>query len=371
MNNSSMRFYTLASCGGLLALTACGGQEANTPPVEPTQSANTPPPRINLRSQSVIPLPRPAMGPELSPTALVRSRAIALSGGGSPFSDQEIQARLQQARLKREQLTKTRLAQLEALRSPVASSTITSLPQRPISLNPRLPKPLIPTPPLSPTLHRETITTGTSQALARSVGPVADVHGSSPDATSLSPTPGVAPKPGSACPGLLQPSPIQSSLATGKMAVPAPANTSAPIPDNSVLPTTDQVTNLSSPDSAMTKALVMSYHQSYSATRGAFPCLTATRLPSQAMRLHSQVLNQNPQGSIEGSSIPIQGRVGGESLRNLLGFRSLSPNQGQGIDNASQSPLALPETARHTPGFSSSSLAQPGAATEALNNQGN
>jgi hypothetical protein len=351
MNNSSTRFYTLASCGGLLALTACGSQEATTPPAEPTQSANTPPPKINLRSQSVIPLPRVASRPELSPTALVRSRAIALSGGESPFSDQEIQARLQQARLKREQLAKARLAQLQAQRSPVVTSTVTSLPQRPINLTPSLPKPLIPTPPPAPTLAGLATSTAAYQVPARTVNPGVDVHGTVLDATSLSLTSVASPSPSLACPGLVQPGPIQIDMETGK--------TVAPTLGDATVPTTDQLTIslAQSPDSSMDKTLAASHHQSYSAARGTFPCLTATRLPSQAMRLHSQVLNQNPQESTQGSSLPLQGRIGGESLLSLVGFRPLSLNQGQATDKLSQSPLTSPETTRYAPGFSSESRA--------------
>ena len=355
MNNSSMRFYTLASCSGLLALTACGSQEATTPPTQPTQSANTPPPKINLRSQSVIPLPRSATGPELSPTALVRSRAIALSGGGSPFSDQEIQARLQQARLKREQLAKTRLAQLQAQRSPVVTSTVTSLPRQPINLNPNLPKPLIPAPPPASTLADQPIPTAASQVPPTTVSSVNHVSATSPDPTS--PSSGVASKPGSTCPGLVQPGPLQISLATVKVVAPT-----AP---------TDQVTSplLQSPHAPMGKALEASHHQSYSALRGTFPCLTATRLPSQAMRLHSQVLYQNPQDSTRDSRLSPQGSIGAESLRNRLVFGSLSPEQGQRIDDSRQSPLTSPETFRQRPGFSSRSLAHPGFGPEATNGQ--
>ncbi len=355
MNNSNMRLYTLASCGGLLALTACSGQEATTPPVGPTPSANTPPPKINLRSQSVIPLPRSASKPELSPTALVRSKVIALSGGGSPFSDQEIQARLQQARLKREQLAKTRLTQLQAQRSPVASSIITIAPQRPINLSPSLPKPLIPTPPSAPTLAGQAVSTAASPLPAGIVSPGADVHGAFLDTTSLSLTPVASPSSDSACPGLVQPHPIQIGMATGKTATPTPGDT--PASSDAAVPTPDQRANplAQSPESPMDKVLAASHHQSYSAARGTFPCLTATRLPSQGMRLHSQVLNQNPQESIQGSSLPLQGSMERESLLTLLGFKSPSLNRGQGTAQLNQLPLASPETTSNTPGFSSGS----------------
>lgn len=353
MNNSNMRLCTLASCGGLLALTACGGQEATTPLVEPTQSANTPPPKINLRSQSMIPLPRVASRPELSPTALVRSRAIALSGGGSPFSDQEIQARLQQARLKREQLAKTRLAQLQAQRSPFVSSTVTTLPQQPVNLNPNLPKPLIPTPPPAPTLQREVVSRETSQAPATIVSLETDVPGTSLETPSLGSSPQVSP----ICPGLVHPVPTEISFATVN-AAPSLSNVDQPA---SPQPST--------PDITLGGSLETSRHQSYSATRGTFPCLTATRLPSQMMRIHSQVLNQSHGQPVQGSVLLPQGSSTAESLQTSTNLRTLSSMEGQAIDYPSQAPLALPESIRRTPGFSSSSPVNHGSIPEAINGQ--
>lgn len=365
MNNSSMRFYTLASCGGLLALTACGSQEATTPRQEPIQSAKTPPPEVNLRSQSVLPLPRSAIRPELSPGALAKSRAIALSGGTSPFSDQEIQNRLQQARLKREQLAKPRSAQLQGQRSSEASPTITMVPQRSINLNPSLPKPFIPAPPPLPTLQGETRPTPASpspaQTSTRTLSPVADVSSDPVEPTSLTVTSPAAPLTASACPNLVRPSPAQLSLATAKAATPTPGPTA--------VPATPPLASPQAPEPAMDQALETPHHKSYSASRGTFPCLTATRLPSQAMRIHSQALHQNQPEAVRSSSLPFRVHSGRESLPTSLGVRALFPAQAQAIDNQnrqaspSQSPPAQPETTGHSPRFSSGSQASPASAT--------
>jgi hypothetical protein len=370
MNNSSMRFYTLASCGGLLALTACGSQEATTPPVEPTESAKTPPPKVNLRSQSVLPLPRSASGPELSPGALAKARAIALSGGTSPFSDEEIQNRLQQARLKREQLAKSRSSQLQGQWSSVASPRITMVPQRPVNLNPSLPKPFIPAAPPLPTLQGETRVTTNSPAPAqiptRTLSPVAPVSTTPLEPASLTVRPATSPLTVSACPSLVRPIPAQISLATAKAATstPGPAATSA----THQLPSPQP----EAPKPAMDQALETPHHQSYSASRGTFPCLTATRLPSQAMRIHSQALSQNRQEGLHSSNLPFRG---GQVLWTSLGVKVLSPAPAETTENQnrqaspSQSRLAQPETTGHSPGFSSGAQASPAAATSVAPDQ--
>lgn len=367
MNNSSMRFYTLASCGGLLALTACGSQEATPPPQEPIQSAKTPPPEVNLRSQSVLPLPRSAIRPELSPGALAKSRAIALSGGTSPFSDQEIQNRLQQARLKREQLAKPRSAQLQGQRSSEASPTITMVPQRSINLNPSLPKPFIPAPPPLPTLQGETQPTTASPSPAppstRPLRPVAEVSSDPVEPTSLTGTSPAAPLTASACPNLVRPSPAQLSLATAKAATPTPSPTAVPATTPLASP------QAQAPEPAMGQTLETPHHRSYSASRGTFPCLTATRLPSQAMRIHSQALHQNQPEAMQSSSLPFRVHSGRQSLPTSLGVRAPFPAQAQAMDaqnqqaSPSQSPPAQPETTGHSPGFSSGSQASPASAT--------
>ncbi len=108
MSNSVIRVWALASCGGLLALTACSNDRSGTPQVDSPSPLEDDLAQIDAQPEPVASLPRPVVRPEtlnsrpLFPRTDRPPSATTVAGRQSVSSSAEqLRARVQQIRAQR------------------------------------------------------------------------------------------------------------------------------------------------------------------------------------------------------------------------------------------------------------------------------
>ncbi|NJL47373.1 MAG: hypothetical protein HC929_07645, partial [Leptolyngbyaceae cyanobacterium SM2_5_2] len=128
MSNSVMRVWALASCGGLLALTACSNERSGPPQVDSPSPLDDDSAQIDAQAERVASLPRPAVRPEtLNPRPLFPSATRSPNPARFPSATtvagrQSVSSSAEQLRVRVQQIRAQRARVLPASGGPTLSN---------------------------------------------------------------------------------------------------------------------------------------------------------------------------------------------------------------------------------------------------------
>ncbi|MFM7470103.1 MAG: hypothetical protein ACKO5P_01125 [Nodosilinea sp.] len=294
MNNSTIRICTLASCGGLLTLTAWNHYKPQAPEVDSSASADQGASQVKPNAKVARVSSGSATTPELRFPLRLGKQVNFISSQNTSSTDALVKARLKQLRQERETMMQSRSVVVPNPPTKIQSLTIARLPQ---SLN-RVDRAVVtPVVPAVSALHGRTAVTRTAAG---------------PAPAALKPAPAT-------------PQPLSSDLPLAAASVPA------------VIPT------------VLPPQVPASQHQSYSLGQGTASPLTPLARPSNGSdSFHTQELNSQ---AAAGSKLLSQVRNPGENMTTLTGAEVST----QGVKNQVL-PLSTggtgPELSGQTPGFS-------------------
>ncbi|MBU6230786.1 MAG: hypothetical protein KGQ93_14020 [Cyanobacteria bacterium REEB459] len=295
MNNSTIRICTLASCGGLLTLTAWNHHKPQSLEVASSSTTDTGTSTIKPDAKVARVSSGSATRPELRLPLGLSQPVKAVSAEKSPSTSALVAVRLKQLRQERETLMQSRSVVVPAPPTRIQSLTVARLPQSLGRVDRSIEMPAVP---------------AVGALRPRAAAPRV-----------------VAPKPALTSPQ--KPAPNQVPAAISISATPA-----------EVLP----------PQAATSPASPQ--HQSYGLSQGTAPALTpSVQLPTGPDGFHSQELNS--QARISGTKLISQVGASGDNMNSLISSEFLAPTQ---TGKTKILPLAVggegPALSGQTPGFS-------------------
>lgn len=318
MNNSTIRVCTLASCGGLLTLTAWNHHKPQAPEVDSSSTADKGHAQVKPKAKVATVASGSATKPELRlPLSLGQSGESTALNITSPTAEQ-VTARLKQLRQEREVLMRSRSVTIPSPPTRIEALTVARLPESLGRIDRSVVRPAV-VPSVGPLYGGAA---ATPSVPSRSSAPVASI-----------PTPASPPK-------------LSSIQPVAAVSTPTVSSTGAA-----------QVAPIQTPTSVVEASL---QHQSYGLRQGGLPSLTPpTKLPNGPDGFHARELNS--QAAVPDSRLLSQVRGPGETMITLTGLEVSTPAPGMKTQpflvpaNGSR-----PELSEQTPGFSPTGSSTPG-----------